>query len=186
MPDQDIKTEKREIPVPLNMKQKRFYREYLLDLSVTQAAIRAGYSPQSAHQAGSRLLNDARGQKYLAELEGGEVLDWKIQKEDVVQRYVDFAFGPSIVAIMKKFYDCGKDVGKFLHTLTKDEELMIKEIVEVTNQFGGYSNIKFHDSHRALEVLAKHTGVFRENTVFESGMSLEKLVYAALEKKFEK
>ena len=30
-------------------KQKRFCEEYLVDLNATQAAIRAGYSPKSAH-----------------------------------------------------------------------------------------------------------------------------------------
>ena len=29
-------------------KQKRFVEEYLIDLNATQAAIRAGYSPQTA------------------------------------------------------------------------------------------------------------------------------------------
>ena len=40
----------------LNAKQQRFVDEYLIDLNGTQAAIRAGYSPHTANEQGSRLL----------------------------------------------------------------------------------------------------------------------------------
>ena len=40
-------------------KQERFVAEYLIDLNATQAAIRAGYSPETAKQQGSRLLTIA-------------------------------------------------------------------------------------------------------------------------------
>lgn len=37
-------------------KQEAFVREYLIDLNATQAAIRAGYSQQTAEQQGHQLL----------------------------------------------------------------------------------------------------------------------------------
>lgn len=37
----------------LTKKQKRFIEEYLLDLNATQAAIRAGYSPETAGAIGA-------------------------------------------------------------------------------------------------------------------------------------
>jgi phage terminase small subunit len=40
----------------LTLKQSRFVHEYLVDGNATQAAIRAGYAPMAATQAGSRLL----------------------------------------------------------------------------------------------------------------------------------
>ncbi|MFD2205527.1 terminase small subunit [Kiloniella antarctica] len=36
--------------------QRRFVEEYLLDLNATQAALRAGYSPNSVKQTASRVL----------------------------------------------------------------------------------------------------------------------------------
>ena len=39
-------------------KQKRFITEYLIDLSATQAAIRAGYSQRTAYSIGQRLLKN--------------------------------------------------------------------------------------------------------------------------------
>ena len=37
----------------MTQKQKRFIEEYLIDLNATQAAIRAGYSPDTAKPIGS-------------------------------------------------------------------------------------------------------------------------------------
>jgi len=39
-------------------KQQRFIDEYLIDFNATQAAIRAGYSQDTAKQQGSRLLSN--------------------------------------------------------------------------------------------------------------------------------
>lgn len=39
----------------LNKKQAAFVREYLIDQNATQAAIRAGYSPNTAYSSGQRL-----------------------------------------------------------------------------------------------------------------------------------
>ena len=48
------------IPGHLNAKQKRFCKEYLIDLNGTAAAKRAGYSAHTAKVQASRLLsNDA-------------------------------------------------------------------------------------------------------------------------------
>lgn len=47
----------------LNDQQQRFVEEYLVDLNATQAAIRAGYSENTAKQQGSRLLTNADVQR---------------------------------------------------------------------------------------------------------------------------
>ena len=39
----------------LTRRQQRFIEEYLVDLSATRAAIRAGYSPQTAEQISYQL-----------------------------------------------------------------------------------------------------------------------------------
>ena len=45
---------------PLNPRQAAFVREYLVDLNGTQAAIRAGYSPNGADVQAIRLLGNAK------------------------------------------------------------------------------------------------------------------------------
>ena len=42
----------------MSPKQQRFAEEYVVDHNATQAAIRAGYSEQTAKQQGSRLLTN--------------------------------------------------------------------------------------------------------------------------------
>lgn len=51
----------------LTAKQQRFADEYLIDLNATQAAIRAGYSENSAKQEGSRLLTNDDIMHYIKE-----------------------------------------------------------------------------------------------------------------------
>lgn len=57
------RTEKR-----LGEKQKRFVREWLVDMNGTRAAIRAGYSEKSAANTASRLMKDPDVQAYRNEL----------------------------------------------------------------------------------------------------------------------
>lgn len=45
--------------MPITAKQRRFAEEYVVDLNATQAAKRAGYSENSAHVQGPRLLDNA-------------------------------------------------------------------------------------------------------------------------------
>ena len=45
-------------------KQKRFVREWLVDMNGTRAAIRAGYSEKSAAQTASRLMRDPAVREY--------------------------------------------------------------------------------------------------------------------------
>lgn len=52
----------------LGEKQKRFVREWLIDMNGTRAAIRAGYSEKSAANTASRLMKDPAVQAYRDEL----------------------------------------------------------------------------------------------------------------------
>jgi len=52
----------------LSDKQELFCREYLKDFNATQAAIRAGYSEDTASQQGSRLLSNVKVSERLEKL----------------------------------------------------------------------------------------------------------------------
>lgn len=49
----------------LTKKQKRFADEYLIDLNLTQAAIRAGYSVRTAYSQGQRLMKNVEVKSYI-------------------------------------------------------------------------------------------------------------------------
>ena len=53
----------------LTRKQERFCREYLIDHNATQAAIRTGYSTESARQIGSENLTKPNISKRIEQLE---------------------------------------------------------------------------------------------------------------------
>jgi phage terminase small subunit len=56
-------------PIELTPKQKRFCEEYLIDLNATQAAIRAGYSEDSAASIGHENLRKPEIEKTIQELQ---------------------------------------------------------------------------------------------------------------------
>ena len=49
----------------LTAKQARFVNEYIRILNVTQSAVKAGYSSNSAHVTGSRLLRNEKVKDYI-------------------------------------------------------------------------------------------------------------------------
>jgi len=51
----------------LNPRQEKFVSEYLKTLNITQSAIKAGYSPHTASEQGSRLLKNKKVAKYIDE-----------------------------------------------------------------------------------------------------------------------
>jgi phage terminase small subunit len=53
-------------PEGLNDRQSRFVEDYMVDLNATQAAIRAGYSADTAQEQSSRLLSNVMVQRAIA------------------------------------------------------------------------------------------------------------------------
>ena len=71
--------------MPLTPKQERFVTEYLVDLNATQAALRAGYSPRTAPQQGSRLLKNVDVQAALATKQTHQLQAVEVRIEDVLR-----------------------------------------------------------------------------------------------------
>ena len=66
-------------------KQERFVAEYLVDLNATQAALRAGYSPRTAPQQGSRLLKNVDVQAAIATQQSQKLQAVEVRIEDVLR-----------------------------------------------------------------------------------------------------
>lgn len=71
----------------LNDKQRRFCQEYIIDYNGTQAAIRAGYSKNTAAMQASRLLINDKVSEYLnelkAEIKEKSILDMQELDENI-------------------------------------------------------------------------------------------------------
>ena len=71
--------------MPLTPKQERFVTEYLVDLNASQAALRAGYSPRTAPQQGSRLLKNVDVQAAIATKQTHQLQAVEVRIEDVLR-----------------------------------------------------------------------------------------------------
>lgn len=154
----------------MTKKQKRFVEEYLIDLNATQAAIRAGYSPETAYSIGSENLKkpDIRAciEKAMAE---------RSKRTGINQDRI-------IMELAKIGLLNPKDLVDFDEATVKEEaaEEDLAAIASVrVKRFptkdgeGIEREIKMHDKTKALELLGRHFGMFKDK-VEVSGLEEEK------------
>lgn len=75
--------------MPLTARQELFCQEYLKDLNATQAAIRAGYSKDTARSIGSENLTKPDISDRIAELQADRAAALKIDAEYVLRQAVE-------------------------------------------------------------------------------------------------
>ena len=69
----------------LTPRQRAFVAEFLLDRNATQAALRAGYSPNGVRVTASRLLANANIQGFIANAETKRSIRTQITQDDVIR-----------------------------------------------------------------------------------------------------
>lgn len=151
----------------LTDKQKRFCEEYMIDLNATQAAIRAGYSEDSAGSIGHENLKKPEIQECISKLQKKTANKLEISRERVLKEYARLAFSD-----IRNFYD---ENGRLLspHELS-DEAAAALAGIEVYEEFGfdqtgekkhisDTRKIKTYNKLQALQDLGKHLGVFEED-----------------------
>lgn len=180
----------------LNDKQRAFCREYIIDFNQTQAAIRAGYAKKSANVTSSRLLTNANIQQEISRLVKERADRTDITADRVVEQLARIAFMD-----IKTIVDWG------VEERNVDDGVEFKEINGKTEAFKKYRKepyeyvrpknpaevdgtliqavkmgkhgfiIEIPDRMRALEMLAKHTGVFddRPQTTVDVGSYVKAL-----------
>jgi phage terminase small subunit len=153
-------------------KQRRFIEEYLIDLNATRAAVRAGYSEKTAYRIGAELLHKTSVSNVIdAALEERakrtEVTADRVLKELAVLAFTDFRkaviWGPDGVTPLPS------------DELTDEEAAIVAEVSETTTKDGGSIKAKRYDKLKALELLGRHLGMFRDKVEHSGpdGMSLE-------------
>lgn len=75
----------------LTDKQKRFCKEYVIDLNATQAAIRAGYSENSAKEIASENLTKPNIQSFIEELQNTKSNELNITFEQLAAIELEIA-----------------------------------------------------------------------------------------------
>lgn len=150
--------------VELNDKQKKFCLEYTKDFNITQAAIRAGYSEQTASEQGSRLLKDVRVQAVIKNKLTKIENKYDISRERIAERYAQL-----VNFDIRKLYD---EKGNLIpvHELDADTATALTGI-EVEEDFLGFKTKKLKTSGiiEALNAVSKFNGYNMPDKVEQSG-----------------
>ncbi|MDR1514077.1 MAG: terminase small subunit [Synergistaceae bacterium] len=143
----------------MNARQQRFVNEYLVDLNATQAAIRAGYSEKTAYSVGQENLikpeiKNAIDAALAERSKRTEVTADRVVKELARIAFVDtrqiFEWGPDGVTLRPS------------DELTDDEAAIVAEVSETISKDGGSIKAKRFDKLKALELLGRHLGMFKD------------------------
>lgn len=87
----------------LTAKMKRFAEEYIIDLNATQAAIRAGYSAQTAGSVGHENLKKPEIAEYIDQLLEERSLRTRITADRVLERWWEIANAdPNELALLRR------------------------------------------------------------------------------------
>lgn len=170
--------------MPLTPKQQRFTAEYLIDLNATQAAIRAGYSPATANQQGSRLLahvgiaaavKDGKA-KQLAEAQ--TVLETEVGEAHVDAVRVLLELGRLATVDLRGFFDTDGNL-KPMKDLTAAQGAALAgfEVIKKNAQAGDgvidtIHKIKIWDKPKSLDLLAKHFGLLVDRVEHSGGIQI--------------
>lgn len=136
-------------------KQEQFCREYLIDLNATQAAIRAGYSAKTANREGSRLLTKPEIQTKVAELMAERTHRTERDADEVLRR-----LWLIVEADLRKVFHPD---GTMLSPAELPEDLAA---ALASIKIGETFEVKANDRLKALELLARHYGMFVERVEY--------------------
>lgn len=142
----------------LTKKQQLFVQEYLIDLNATQAAIRAGYSVESARDIGYENLTKPNIQKEIAKAMAERSKRTGVNQDRVILELARLAF--------VKMTDIVDDKGKIKETATDDDLSCIEGVkYKHSKTDSGYSTereVKIGSKIKALELLGKHLGMWND------------------------
>ena len=152
----------------MTQKQKRFIEEYLIDLNATQAAIRAGYSPDTAQQTGSENLSKPVIRAQIDRAMAERSKRTGVNAERVVQELAKIAFVNAAEVIDPKTATVKEDA------LPEDTAAIQSVKVKTFGEDGLEREIKMADKIKALELLGKHLGMFKDKIELSGGLDTEK------------
>lgn len=147
-------------PMPrLTSKQKKFVEEYLVDLNGTQAAIRAGYSSDSAKEIASENLTKPNIRSQIDKAMAERSKRTGVNQDRIIYELAKIAFlNPTDVINMDEATIKGdanrEDTAAIASVKVKVIPTETGDIVE--------REVKTYDKIRALELLGKHNGMFTE------------------------
>lgn len=148
----------------LTDKQQQFVEEYLVDLNVTQAALRAGYSEKTAYSIGHENLKKPEVQEAIQKAVQERQERTRVTADQVVNELARIGFSDLRKAFdeqgnLKKPNEIPDDVASALAGI---------DVVATSNEETLYTKkVKLWDKKGALELLGKHLGLFADRRINE-------------------
>lgn len=162
----------------LTAKQRAFVREYLIDLNATQAAIRAGYSENTAYSIGQENLKKPEIASAIEAAMKIRSARTDITADRVLRELAKIGFADIRKAIKwhshlinEEDNPDGGDIAVIKTIVTNQVELVGSEdlddetaaaISEISQNTSGGIKLKMHDKRAALVDLGKHLGIFTD------------------------
>lgn len=142
----------------LTKKQQLFVNEYLIDLNATQAAIRAGYSVESARDIGCENLTKPNIQQAIASAMAERSKRTGVNQDRVVLELAKIAF--------VKMTDIIDNQGRIKSSATEDDLACIESMKYKESESDTGSSVerevKISPKLKALELLGKHLGMWND------------------------
>ena len=155
----------------LTPKQKLFVEEYLIDLNATQAAIRAGYSPNNADKIGSELLGKTRVSEALKIAMAERSRRTGINQDRILAELAKIALvNPARVV---NFDEATIREDALPEDLAAVASVKVKRFPTKDGE-GIEREVKFHDKNKALDLAGRHLGMFKDRLELSGGLETEK------------
>lgn len=150
----------------LTDKQARFVEEYLIDLNATQAAIRAGYSADTAKSIGSENLTKPDIQIAIEKAQSERSKRTQITADMVLLELGRLGF--SNMANYLSFNEHGVNM-KASADMHDDALRAISEVSQTVTAEGGTVKFKLHSKDSALDKIARHLGMYDKDSLTLGG-----------------
>jgi phage terminase small subunit len=170
--------------------QKRFCDEYLIDLNATRAykvAYPSCKKEETANAASSRMLRNVKVQEYISKKQQEIEKRTEVTQDMVIKELAKIAFLDirklyTENGQLKNIADIDSDTAGAISSLETLEEY--EGYGEDREKIGDTQKVKLLDKTKALELLGKHLGMFKEKVTIDgnvntnnpfSGMTTEEL-----------
>ncbi|MGG4288361.1 terminase small subunit [Priestia megaterium] len=168
----------------LTDKQRLFCLYYVKTFNATQSAIKAGYSPDTAHVQGPRLLGNVRVKAELTRIKAELANDIYVEAKDVLSKWVKIAFSDitDFLTFGRKDVEVGQDengdpiTAEVNYVDFKDSYMIDGTLISEVKQGRDGVSIKMLDKEKALDKLSQYFDLFPDT--FKRQIEEEKLKLA--------
>lgn len=167
--------------VKLTAKQELFCNEYLIDLNAAQAAIRAGYSVDTAKQMGCENLAKPYLNEYISELKAIRLKKCEISQENVLKELAKIGFADirnfyNHEGNLRKPHELDDNSAAALASIDVDEIKEYNRDTGTRDVVGITKKIKLHSKTTALDLLGRHLGIFEKDNKQRSSEGLKLII----------